>query len=80
MAATYNPSGAGVLGGLGSWFGVATPAYAGEGQPISSSSGFFGGSTPAYKTRVATTPVTQPCVDPERITIVIPRELVESQS
>jgi hypothetical protein len=40
----------GFLSGLGSWFGGgATPPYVGEGQPSSSSSGFFGSGTPAYK-------------------------------
>jgi hypothetical protein len=36
--------------GLGSWLGGgSTPGYAGEGQPSSSSTGFLGASTPAYK-------------------------------
>ncbi len=40
----------GFLSGLGSWFGGGgTPAYVGEGQPSSSSAGFFGASSPGYK-------------------------------
>jgi hypothetical protein len=64
----------GWLGGLGSWFGISTPAYTGGGQPAASSSGYFSGTTPAYKT-----PATQqvsPVGDPERITLVVPRELI----
>ena len=43
------PSNSGWLGGLGSWFGVQAPAYAGAGQPATASSGYFSGTTPAYK-------------------------------
>jgi hypothetical protein len=64
----------GWLGGLGSWFGVAAPAYAGAGQPAVSTSGYFSGTTPAYKQ-----PATQKLSsvgEGERITLVVPRELI----
>lgn len=39
----------GLLARLGSYFGGSTPAYAGEGQPSSTSaSGLFKGTTPVY--------------------------------
>ena len=78
----------GWLAGLGAWFGTAVPVYAGEGQPLSTSSGYLGGSTPIYKTapsasnvgetisRVVSSPNGN---EPERITLVIPRELLEQQ-
>ena len=76
---TAQPVTAGLFGGLGSWFGVATPAYAGAGQSSSATSSFFGSSTPAYKTAPAPAPAPE-CTEREQITIVIPRELVEPQS
>jgi hypothetical protein len=74
----------GLFGGLGSWFSVATPAYAGGGQSSNGSSSWFGGSTPAYKT-ASVAPQDDDddddeCDQPEQITIVIPRELVEPQT
>ena len=62
----------GWLGGLGSWFGVQAPAYAGAGQTATSSSGYFSGTTPAYE-QASSQPASQA---PERITLVVPRELV----
>jgi hypothetical protein len=75
---TYNGNGqptanSGWLGGLGSWFGVATPAYAGAAQPATSSSGYFSGTTPAYKQAPSSLNASK---QPERITLVVPRELV----
>jgi hypothetical protein len=76
------PSG-GWLSGLGSWFGGPAPVYAGAGQSASSSSGYLGGATPAYKPApsqggTATASGTPSC-EPERITLMIPRELIEPQ-
>jgi hypothetical protein len=74
---TYNgnaqPPNSGWLGGLGSWFGVSTPAYAGNGQPAAASSGYFSGTTPVYKR-----PLTQrrSGAEPDRITLVVPRDMV----
>jgi hypothetical protein len=83
---TYNGSGqpaanSGWLGGLGSWFGVATPAYAGAGQSVTGSTGYFSGTTPAYKSTSTPTPTPNAAsACPERITLVVPRELLEPQS
>ena len=82
---TYNgnaqpTANSGWLGGLGSWFGVAAPAYAGAGQPAASSSGYFSGTTPAYKQA----PTSQDA-QADRITLVVPRgqvppDLIQTQS
>lgn len=85
----------GWLAGLGSWFGGPAPAYAGRGQATQASSGYLGGSTPAYKpapspdgavsapdavTTSALAPDDTGCpAEPERITVLIPRELIEPQ-
>jgi hypothetical protein len=75
----------GWFGNLGSWFSGPKPAYtAAKGQ-----SGYLGGMTPAYKpapTNVdgANTPEAieadaECATGPERITVLIPRELIEQQ-
>jgi len=70
----------GWLSGFGSWFGVQAPVYAGAGQSVASSSGYLGGSTPAYKPAPSTSQDgAEGSPDDERITLVIPRELIESQ-
>ena len=82
----------GWLTGLGSWFAGSAPAYAGRGQYAPASSGYFGGATPAYKPApsavdgavyapdaVAAEAVTECPAEPERITVLIPRELIEPQ-
>ena len=82
----------GWLNGLGTWVTGSTPAYAGQGQYARPSSGFFGGATPAYKPAPAridgavsapdtmTAQAGSECSEePERITVLIPRELIESQ-
>ncbi len=70
----------GWLSGLGSWFSVQAPVYAGAGQAASSSSGYVGGSTPAYQPAPIASPAdTAGSSGDERITLVIPRELIESQ-
>ena len=61
----------GWLSGLTSWFGVPTPQYAGSGQPTGGAS-----STP-YKPAPAAQSAT--CDDAERVTLVVPRELIEPQ-
>ena len=76
---TYSGNGqptanSGWLGGLGSWFGVQAPAYAGAGQSATASSGYFSGTTPAYKQ--APSSQSTASSQPERITLVVPRELV----
>ena len=73
---TYNgnaqpTANSGWLGGLGSWFGVAAPGYTGAGQPAASSSGYFSGTTPAYKQASS-----QQGAQPDRITLVVPRGMV----
>ena len=75
----------GWLSGLASWFGGSAPAYARTGQAAQGSTGYLGGATPAYKPAPAPTDGTTPsaasgdCREPERITVLIPRELIESQ-
>jgi hypothetical protein len=71
------------LSALGSIFGFGskTPAYAGEGQPSPTSSGFFGSATPAYASAPAQPtsnaapayPIAPGALAPGQITIVIPR-------
>jgi hypothetical protein len=73
------PVNSGWLGGLGSWFGIVTPAYAGATQPAASSSGYFSGTTPTYRSAPAQSQPTQPSDDGERITLVVPRGLVPSE-
>lgn len=75
----------GWFGNLGSWFSGPKPAYtAAKGQ-----SGYLGGMTPAYKPAPATVnganapeavEADAECsTGPERITVLIPRELIEQQ-
>ena len=89
------PGDSGWLAGLGSWFGRSAPAYAGRGQATQASSGYFGGATPAYKpapsadgavnapdavtTGAIASAGTECPTEPERITVLIPRELIEPQ-
>lgn len=48
--------GSGLFGDFGArLFGVTTPSYAGPGQPSASSSGYLGGTAPAYKPAPAPT-------------------------
>jgi len=70
------------FGRIGSFFGVGTPRYAGNGQPSSTSQSLFGGYTPAYAPAPAPA-ATETCaacpVDPEaiaqgQIAIVIPTQ------
>ena len=81
---TYNgsaqpPANSGWLGGLGSWFGVQAPVYAGAGQPATASSGYFSGTTPAYKPAPSAQDAAA-SAQPDRITLVVPRELIDPQS
>ena len=77
----------GWLAGLASWFGGSAPVYAGVGQSTQGSSGFLGGATPAYKPAPAFGDGTQSVagsaavcpVEPERITVLIPRDLIGPQ-
>ena len=77
----------GWLSGLASWFGGPGPAYVGNGQAAQGSTGFLGGATPAYKLAPSFTdgdPATSSatadaCREPERITVLIPRELIDPQ-
>ena len=69
----------GWLSGFGSWFSVQAPVYAGAGQSVAGSSGYLGGSTPAYKPAPSVSPDDTGAAGDERITLVIPRELLESQ-
>lgn len=79
----------GWLNGVTSWFTGSTPAYAGQGLSVRGSSGYFGAAMPAYKPAPMRTdgamnaPDAEPgseCPDePERITVLIPRELIEPQ-
>ena len=77
----------GWLSGLGSWFGGPVPAYAGKGQCTQASSGYLGGTTPVYKpapsstdgNTIASNATVDECQEPERITVLIPRELLEPQ-
>src|SRR5688572_26479275 len=81
----------GWLTGLGSWFTGTPPAYAGKGR-APASSGYFGGAQPAYKPAPVRTDgavyapdaemaeASSECpADAERITVLIPRELIEPQ-
>ena len=62
----------GFLSRFGSWFGGGgTPAYVGEGQPSSVSSGFLGSGTPAYKS--APSSGARAIAPDARIAIVVPR-------
>ena len=85
---TGQPSTAGGwLSGLGSWFGGPAPAYVGRGQAGQGSTGYLGGGTPAYKPAPTSTDgnsatssaTADECQEPERITVLIPRELIEPQ-
>jgi hypothetical protein len=74
----------GWLSGFTSWFGGPAPAYRGKDQAAQGSTGYLGGATPAYKPAPASTDATAPsatvtCREPERITVLIPRELIEPQ-
>ena len=77
----------GWLSGLGSWFGGSPPAYAGRGQATQAGSGYLGGSAPADQQVTALTEggtstaagSDAECQEPERITVLIPRELIEPQ-
>ena len=80
---TYKGSGqptvnGGWLGGLGSWFGVKAPAYAGSGQAANGSTGYLSGTTPTYKSASTSQDVASSS-EPERITFVVPRGLIEPQ-
>lgn len=81
---TYKGSGqptvnGGWLGGLGSWFGVTAPAYAGVGQASAGSTGYFSGTTPTYKTSPAPSTNDASSAAPDRITLVVPRGLIDPQ-
>lgn len=82
----------GWLDGVGTWVSGSTPAYAGQSQYTRPPSGFFGSVTPAYKPAppridgavsapdTMTAEADSECPDePERITVLIPRELIEPQ-
>ena len=77
----------GWLSGFASWFGGPAPAYVGKGQAAQGSTGFFGGATPAYKpaptsadgSAFGPSATAEACQEPERITVLIPRELLEPQ-
>ena len=77
----------GWLSGLGSWFGGSPPGYAGKGQVSQAGSGYLGGSAPACKQVTASTDggsssaasTDAECQEPERITVLIPRELIDPQ-
>ena len=77
----------GWLSGFASWFGGPAPAYVGKGQAAQGSTGFLGGATPAYKLAPSSTdgdPAStganaEVCREPERITVLIPRELIDPQ-
>jgi hypothetical protein len=79
--ATPSYNGKGQPGGsCGGWLstllGTPMPAYAGDGQRSSSTSGFLGGSMPAYRPAPAASPNPAPSCDPsvpETFAIVIPR-------
>ncbi len=70
-------SGNGLFDGFSSWFGT-TPTYAGDGQPSSTSSGYGGSGTPAYK---SSSSGQSRAIDPSALpqgpfAIVIPRSFV----
>ena len=77
----------GWLSGFSSWFGGPAPAYVGKGQAAQGSTGFLGGATPAYKLAPSSTDGdpgstganAEVCREPERITVLIPRELIDPQ-
>ena len=76
----------GWLSGFASWFGGPAPAYAGKDQAAQGSTGFLGGATPAYKLApsadgdpASTGANAEVCREPERITVLIPRELIDPQ-
>ena len=74
----------GWLSGLTSWFSGPAPAYVGKGQVAQGSTGYLGGATPAYKPAptdaTSSTPtMADVCREPERITVLIPREAFEPQ-
>ncbi len=67
----------GFLSGFGSWFGSGgTPAYIGEGQPSSTSSGFFGSGTPAYKSADERSRSIDAAMPQGQFAIVVPRNFV----
>jgi hypothetical protein len=76
------PANSGWLSGLGSLFSGQAPAYAGQVQ-MTQSAGFFGSAAPAYKTAptaaasATTADAAGGCDEPERITVLIPRELID---
>lgn len=85
---TTQPSAnSGWLSGLGSWFGGSPPVYAGNGQASQAGSGYLGGSAPAYKQVTGqadggssnAASADAECQEPERITVLIPRELIDAQ-
>ena len=90
-APIYNGAGqptaaGGWLSGFASWFGGPAPAYVGKGQAAQGSTGFLGGATPAYKAApsIDGDPASaganaEVCREPERITVLIPRELIDPQ-
>jgi hypothetical protein len=80
---TIADNGGSWFGRLGSFFGVGTPQYVGNGQPGLTSRSFFGGNTPPYAPAPAAPVTTETCtvcpVDPEaiaqgQIAIVIPTQ------
>ena len=82
MAPAYKGNGqpqtdSGFLSGFGSWFGGGgTPAYAGEGQTSSGSSGFFGSGTPAYKSVDQSSRSIDAALPQGPFAIVVPRGFV----
>jgi hypothetical protein len=79
---TGQPAAAGGwLSGLASWFGSPAPSYLGTGQAAQGSTGFLGGATPAYKpapttdeSAIAPSAASGDYREPERITVLIPRD------
>ena len=71
---TGQPTGdSGWLSGMGSWFGASPPSYATPApKPVAAV------TTPAPTVAPVTTPADGTC-DSDRITLVIPRELIGSQ-
>ena len=74
----------GWLNGLTSWFGGPAPTYVGKGQAAEGGTGFLGGASPAYKpapsdVSSSTPTMAELCREPERITVLIPREAFEPQ-
>ena len=79
------PANSGWFSGISSLFTGQAPAYAGQGQ-VTQSAGFFGSAAPAYKTAptaaapASTADAVGGCDEPERITVLIPRELIDPDS